>query len=135
MKKANNLNAQKSDLASDGRDPVTTIEEVIVLAGGVKALSRVIDVSSEDLNRWKKQGSIPLGKAMVIGYLYGIAFQDLLSKHDALWFSLMQLERSLQDTKAELAKTLKRTSSVLDLMAQLLNKYSANNGVISENGE
>ena len=134
MKKVHNPNVNKSDTDCDARDPLLAFEEVVARAGGVAAISRAICVTPKEFNRWQKQGSVPLGKAMVMEHLYGVSFRNLLSNDDALWLSLMQLERSLGDTKAELTKALKLTSAVLDTIAKLPNKYSGNNGDLSEVG-
>ncbi|CAN1529584.1 hypothetical protein MCEREM21A_01361 [Sphingomonadaceae bacterium] len=109
-------------------------EEVVARAGGVVAISRAVCITPNEFNRWQKQGSVPLGKAMVMEHLYGVSFRNLLSDNDALWLSLMQLERSLGDTKAELTKALKLTSAVLDTIAKLPKKYSDNNGDLCEVG-
>lgn len=119
MKKANNLKTQKSDVENETRDPMGVFEDVIAEAGGIPELARAISVSTTEIKRWQKNGAIPMNRALVIGILFDLPWTALVSDEDAMWISLMQLERSLGELHADLEKTLTNTTAVLTRMFEL----------------
>lgn len=119
MKNDNLFKNQKFDFANDARDPIAAIEEVIAKAGGVAQLARSLSVSRSEINRWQKKGAVPMNWAMIIALLYATRWEALVSDEDAMWISLMQLERLLGVFNSELTNVLKQTTAVIDTMFKL----------------
>lgn len=119
MEKVKTLTTEKSDLESDARDPATALEEIIATAGGVAQLARSIGVSKVDVDRWRKNGAVPMDRAFIIGILYSVPLVAFVSDEDAMWISLMELERSLKEVATVLEKSLGQTTAVIDAMMKL----------------
>lgn len=119
MKKANNLKAPNIDQPKDAGNRLAAIEEVIAKAGGVAQLARSLSVSRSEINRWQKKGAVPMNWAMIIARLYATPWEALVSDEDAMWISLMQLERLLGVFNSELTNVLKQTTAVIDTMFKL----------------
>jgi len=119
MKNDNLFKNQKRDFANDARDPMTAFKEVVAKAGGVAQLARSLSVSAAEISRWQKKGAVPMDRAMIIAHYYATPWKALVSDEDAMWISLMELERSLGELKSQLAIVLKQTTTVIDTMFKL----------------
>lgn len=110
------------------------LEEAIRRSGGVPKLAQALSVPRTEVYRWKKQGVVPMGKALTIAILCGVSWKDLVSDEDTMWISLMQLERSLGELQAAFEKSLAETTAAIDAMFKLRGKFSENTQPLPENG-
>lgn len=125
---------EKLGVDCDARNPAAAFDKLISKAGGISELAHSIGASRSEINRWKKQGAIPMSRALIVSILYQVPCKDLVSDEDAMWLSLMQLERSFGELQVALEKTLKQTTALIDSMFTPQTKIAAKEEKFVEKG-
>jgi hypothetical protein len=92
------------------------LDDVIMRAGGVDALSRSLGVTPQTVKSWQKQGALPWIQAVQLQYLYGTNLTDHICDEDALFQSLMRLERTLIELNQAAGKALQHATHLVDVM-------------------
>lgn len=102
------------------------LDDVIMRAGGVVALSRSLGVTPQTVKSWQKQGALPWIQAVQLQYLYGTNLTDHICDEDALFQSLMRLERTLIELNQAAGKALQHATHLVDVMFKQRKEITAN---------